>query len=295
MINLIISGASSYSEKQLYPFVASAAQSGMPVDLVFIRSIDDPALDFSGLDLQNLLLHEARRKFRRIKRGERQVGINLLLRAACLLPVASRRAFLPLLHIAVGRIALAMQLINEYPDAQNILLCDSRDAVFQSDPFAGMHAGSGVILSEEDAVIENEPTNRYWLDRLSLPAADFDQFRRLPTLCSGAILGRRDALLHFLHEFNQALLKHVPQIRTDGGFDQAVMNVVARTQNVPDVHIHPSGVPPLVHIGSRWHEHFVLDKNQGLLTKKNEVVPFVHQYDRHPELIRHFMERFSSQ
>ena len=79
---------------------------------------------------------------------------------------------------------------------KNILLCDSRDIYFQSNPFEYDYKGP-INFFLEDYKIKDCPYNSNWLIKTYGKVA-FDDISENIILCSGTVLGSNSKILEYL-------------------------------------------------------------------------------------------------
>lgn len=112
----------------------------------------------------------------------------------------------------------------ELPDDESVLLTDTRDVLFQRDPFAGAQV-DGVLVATEGELFRHNPWNRAMLDRY------FPEYRAImadfPTICAGVVGGR----FRHVKDMAQQITKLCNE--KTGMAEQAAVNIVLRTSKLP--------------------------------------------------------------
>jgi hypothetical protein len=216
-------------------------------------------------------------------------------------PWLARLAALPRIHLhvcnqvmpprAMGvlRFPLILRLLASV-NAELLLLCDSRDAIVQADPFAGLAGGSmasSLWLAQEDRCLRECPINMGWLQRDG-SAQEVDAIQHQPILCGGTILGTHNALTMALGALVDRIQAHLPP--DNGSFpwalDQSSLNLLA-WQGQLGVPFTPRGDRDGFALTLHHGHHLMLDRAGRVLLGNGEVAPVVHQYDRIPWLAEH--------
>lgn len=175
--------------------------------------------------------------------------------------------------------ALAEAALNA-PDAAlpgRVLLADTRDVVFQSDPFAALGASRLRFHLEEPPALGASPVNRDWLARALGPAA-VAELGGHPVACAGTLLGTAEGVFDYLCVMAR-MLTEVPPEHRHSGVDQAIHNailwrgLVAGAEAIPNgrdvLTVPPDGLGRLASLDGPW-----IRNGDGTLS------PIVHQYDR---------------
>lgn len=162
---------------------------------------------------------------------------------------------------------------------EKVLFCDSRDVVFQSDPFAG--EWPSLWTCEEDRKIEDCQLNKLWLERTVGKAAILDAKQHL-IVCSGITGGQASHLARYLQRSSQLIEQAASRIAlVDVGDDQGIHNYLARVQPQLGLTVLPNGSPAA-------NVHYTIPADIKIIHNKaylRERMPAIlHQYDRHPIL-----------
>jgi len=190
-----------------------------------------------------------------------------------------------LLNITCSRYFLARQFLHPVADLYaNVLLADSRDVVFQRDPFASLPAGLTTGL--ESVLIKDQPANAEWLRLLYGDDSNFpmDRLMNQKVICSGVTLGGTAAVATYLEKVCAEFMEKLPRMIHTPYLDQGVHNGLLRTGKISNAHITENGEPWIATVGTSDLSEFA-ESARELLTPSGEPVSIVHQYDRHPVLM----------
>lgn len=248
--DLVMGLALGYGAAELAPFLLSLRATGYTGEVLLLTSgTDDATAGFLA------------------RHGARAVAFH----AARLMPMSlnSARMF-RYLDLLAERAAAGT------PPAR-ILLADTRDLVFQSDPFAALGEGRLRFHLERPLRLADCPTNSEWLRRALGPEA-LAELGHHPVSCAGTLLGRADAVFEYLRHMARLLLD-VPPPHRFSGVDQAVHNailwrgLIPGGQAVPNaaevLTVPPDGLGALARLeGAR-----IVNADGG-------ASAIVHQYDR---------------
>jgi hypothetical protein len=158
-------------------------------------------------------------------------------------------------------------------DPDRILISDTRDVLFQADPFADPQLWAGGVLAGEEAkrFRENE-TNRRWLGYVGHDATPF--LDRAIT-CVGVTLGPRAAMEQYIAAMIDTLFT-APNLRA--GADTGAHNWVTYAALAPVVTM-PNGAGPIYTAG--FVDEVDAPLSDGKLRNADDsVIPLIHQYDR---------------
>ena len=190
-----------------------------------------------------------------------------------------------LLNITCSRYFLARHfLIQHSGDYDQVMLADSRDVLFQRDPFADL--AEGITTGLESILVRDQPANLQWLQHLygDDPAFPMEDLLSQSVICSGVTLGDTPSIVKYLElicgEFMAKLDKmiHIPYL------DQGAHNALLRTGRLQSANLIQNGSEPIATIGTSDLSEFSLSPANQLLAANGMPVRIIHQYDRHSEL-----------
>jgi hypothetical protein len=169
-----------------------------------------------------------------------------------------------------------------YPEGGAILLTDVRDVVFQADPFAPPPAGIEFVIEAEPRTLAEHGANLRWISALA-GAGVARSVAGAPCVCSGTILGPREAMLRLIRQM--MLLMAVPRSAVPASFgaDQAAVNLIAHWGLVGGASVLPNH-GRIATIGMTEPGRLTLDPAGVIRGVDGVASAIVHQYDRHPAL-----------
>ena len=289
--HLVLGLAENYRFDHLAPFVFSLRRTGYSGDIVFFAR---------GLD------RETRTKLR--EHGVTQVPFRNLRGAATgharlLLDWVShqyhlrkwpwyRHGWRHLLRVTRLRYYLYHRFLHKHGHRYaRVLLTDTRDVFFQRDPFADPLAEE-LAFFEESHALNFGKINATWL-RSQLGEEILTRLGSCTTLCAGTTMGTPAALCAYLEKMAQTIRRAGCQDLPHG--DQAIHNAV--------VYEELSDIPFSKRIFANGDRHVItltqylasgnihLGAEGDVLGTNGDVMPIVHQYDRHPEVARRLLEK----
>jgi len=151
-----------------------------------------------------------------------------------------------------GRFPLAMDWLNECKECTDgVMLTDTRDAYFQSDPFQAVTdpANSKLMLFEE---IFPNVTTEHWLTDIPVKLCRNYKFGPKPMICSGSTMGSREGILEYIkvmvEEFDY--WKDHKECRSDMvGDDQSIHNYLYYSGRLPNAVAIPHRTGPIHVVG----------------------------------------------
>jgi hypothetical protein len=151
-----------------------------------------------------------------------------------------------------------------------VIITDSRDVVFQSNPEENMPTeGVNVFLEHEGVTIGTCPYNAEWMDQIGQI-----RYGEKNIICAGVISGNLTELIELLWH---CLSQYPPYI----GLDQAILNHLIYSERIKsDVYKNEEG--PVYTVG--YIPLGTIPITDGVIRNKRGVPCVVHQYDRHHNL-----------
>ena len=174
-------------------------------------------------------------------------------------------------------------LIEKYKHIENVLLPDTRDLVFQDNPFKYL-SGKPLDLSVETKTIQECPNfNTPWVKNLYGEEV-YEQVKDKWILCAGVTGGKRAAVIQLCDVMISERQKF-----GDRFVDQCTLNVFYNQGKLPDAELHYTGDHLVATIGHSLGTTYV--NEDGCLIGNNGIIPaMVHQYDRHKSIEHYFIE-----
>jgi hypothetical protein len=287
-------------------FLQSARQADIQADIILLRHKRDWEVE---QELQRY--YPATYVFAPLRHRFLRVVRRALLSTRLVVPVAkltqavwmrSRilrnkiETFIPyLLGIMVSRFFLArLYLVGRENEYSAVLLIDSRDVVFQRNPLEDFEGG--LLAGVENCTIENQLQNREWLQKIygESPEA-LDELWPKKVICAGVTLGTTSQVLSYLNLMCAEFIEQLPRLAYLNYLDQAVHNKILYSgHHNLDLRLTDNSKGSIVHLATSDLSEFEDDWTDGLRMKDGRIVSIVHQYDRHPELMRILLERLES-
>lgn len=170
---------------------------------------------------------------------------------------------------------------------KNILLCDSRDIYFQSNPFEFNYKGK-INFFLEDQMIKNCPYNTNWILK-TYGKKEFDKISNEIILCSGTVVGENEKIKEYLNLISKNIskfkykkkLKYLLTLRPDPegrGCDQGHANFIVRNTKIDDLNLYSNSKGPIATVF--YLKKIIFDNNSNLINELGEPYLLVHQYDK---------------
>lgn len=172
-----------------------------------------------------------------------------------------------------------------------VLLIDSRDVIFQSNPLDNFEGG--LLVGEEPCLIKNEDFNRKWLQSIYGDSPQtLDALWPKNIICAGVTMGTTAQILAYLDRMCAEFIEQFPQLAYEGGGDQAIHNKILRLErNDLDLRVTNNSRGIIANLATSDLSEFKDDWSDGMRTKDGRMVSIVHQYDRHPKLTSDLLSR----
>lgn len=182
------------------------------------------------------------------------------------------------IHAICGRHFVYRDFLSANPTYRCVLLSDSRDVVFQDNPFP--HVDPNVLnVFEQDRSIsyggDNLDTN--WFASIFGDKV-LDAMKGKQTICAGTTMGSPAILLKYFALLEKEILSH--KFRP---IDQPMHNKLVYLDWPPELlasHSNQAGV--IFTFAETSESDYEIKDNQVVIN--NNVVPVLHQYDRVPKL-----------
>jgi hypothetical protein len=177
---------------------------------------------------------------------------------------------------------------NEY---SAVLLTDSRDVIFQSDPLDNFEGG--LMVGEEPCLLKNEDFNRKWLNSIySHSPQTLEALWPRKVICAGVTIGATAQIQSYLDQMCAEFIEQFPQLAYEGGGDQAIHNKILRLERHNlDLRVTDNSNGIIANLATSDLSEFEDDWSEGVRTKDGRMVSIVHQYDRHPKLTSTLLSR----
>ena len=175
-----------------------------------------------------------------------------------------------------------------------ILLTDVADVVFQGDPFAAAPDGDLIVFLEDKVrTLENCYIDGYWI-RSAFGDRALDEVRCRRMSCAGTVLGTWTGILRYLLVMQSGAFECSVPARLLEGVDQAIHNVMLYRDRLAGAvvvdnaeHVFTMGIVP--------QKHIVITSDGRIADRDGRICPVVHQYNRHPAVMKLVRERYGYQ
>jgi len=204
-------------------------------------------------------------------------------------PVAENEGYRP--YPALARLEYYLEIIKGLPAyVDQLLLVDSRDVVFQADPFADFPQQDLTFFAENDdtASWNLRTTNGRWA-WLMLPGGLPQSLKGNPIVNGGVIAGTPAGIERMCRaKLNIALTTHEWTKHTTG-LDNISTNLIAHSNMAG-----PCTVVPNHQFVTNVYRatDMMIDKDGKMRARGNRPCPIVHMYDRQSELLSHVNSRY---
>lgn len=193
--------------------------------------------------------------------------------------------------LMIQRWAIPIKVIESFPEAQNVILSDTRDLIYQGNPFDHF-TGKDLELTTEVKTIEQcQDWNSRWV-RNMYGEEIYQQVKTQQIICGGYMAGKRAGvvrLCELMVEESKNYPKTIPG-QPPVFVDQAAMNVFHMQGKLPPTTLHPTGGPFVATIGGSMGTTKL--NEEGFLVNEDGSMPaVVHQYDRHSHVVDAFNKR----
>lgn len=205
-------------------------------------------------------------------------------------PVSETGGYRP--YPALARIEYYLDILKALPPGiEQLLLVDSRDVVFQADPFAGLPKDDLTVFAENNDTsswtLAN--TNGRWAWAM-LPGALRKSLKGKPIVNGGVIAGTPAGIDRMCRaKLNIALTTHEWTKHTTG-LDNISTNLIAHSQMAG-----PCGVVPNHEFVANVYRDtdMVIDPEGTIRVRDGKPCPVVHMYDRQAALLDHVYGRYN--
>lgn len=196
---------------------------------------------------------------------------------------------IPTENVIFKRWSLAKEVImKNYNVYDNIILSDTRDVIFQGNPFKYLSGKSLDLCLETKSIKDCPDWNGRWIKNI-YGQEMFEKIKENYIICAGITAGKKDSIIQLC----DLMLKEHNRLGKDF-VDQAYLNVMYAKNILPEHILHHTGESFVATIGSSFGDT-VLD-NEGFLITKNGMRPsVVHQYDRHTDKAHIFLENIKNE
>lgn len=164
-----------------------------------------------------------------------------------------------------------------------VLLADSRDVFFQSDPFAwDWSPGVHFVLEEPIQGIGVCAFHRNWMHH-QFGKSYVDQHAQKIPACAGTTYGDISGMRQYLNAMVDSTMKARDLSKFSNG-DNGIHNYVLVENLVDQVIVHKNRHGPVLSMAHMMDSGWQTGADGTVLNDNGELVPVLHQYDRFPAL-----------
>ncbi len=191
-------------------------------------------------------------------------------------------------HIHQSRHFLYTAFLEKESTFSKVMLSDTRDVVFQRDPFDFViNDDLCCFLEDPKTTIAGEKHNAGWIRR-AFGEDILNHIGNNTISCAGITMGSASAILEYTSEMCRILL--TPKVRAIAGItglDQGIHNYSIRMNLFGDrLHLYENMRGPVMTMGLMNKDSLRQHPDHGLLLNEDGTICHtIHQYDRHPDLL----------
>ncbi len=181
-------------------------------------------------------------------------------------------------HVQAGRYLAYHEFLKLRPYYRCVLLSDSRDVVFQGDPFREVDPELLNVFEQDPSIrFGDDNVDSKWFAKVYGPAT-LEKLRGKPTICSGTTMGSPQVLCKYLGLMEKEILRHRAT-----PLDQAIHNKLVHLDiDASAVHQHANVSGCVLTLASTSESEYDVVDDQ--VRVRGRLVPVLHQYDRIPQL-----------
>jgi hypothetical protein len=197
-------------------------------------------------------------------------------------------------HIHQSRHFLYTAFLENETRYSQVMLSDTRDVIFQRDPFDfPINDKLCCFLEDPSVTISSEKHNAGWIRR-AFGEEILQKIGDNIISCAGITMGSAHAIMEYTSEMCRILL--TPKVRAIAGItglDQGIHNYSIRMNLFGDrMHLYENMRGPVMTMGLMKKEQLQYHPETGfLLNQDGSVCHTIHQYDRHSHLLAELPQR----
>lgn len=200
-----------------------------------------------------------------------------------------------------------LEFLLDNPQYNNILFADTKDVVFQSNPFDNLHDEFLYFFKEDSGIkIGDDYYNNSWWIYAAYGNEILYKIGYNNIICSGTILGSYNEMIKFLERFKNELLqikKRDQHIYQNVILDQAIVNYLGHLGlvNEPNIFLKQNG-DIIATVGATLNnvdddrvkslDTISINGYTRTVAVNNKIPAVVHQYDRDVVLKNMFDEKY---
>lgn len=193
-------------------------------------------------------------------------------------------------HVINQRHFWYLKFLKDNNHYNKVLLCDSRDVLFQNDPFKLVESDSLYVAMESKKVGDCK-YNSSWI-RMIYGDEILSTLQDNYISCAGTTMGSRNSILTYLEYMTKnlsALGKSLDTGSNTNILDQGIHN---RYVNDHEDKVRKSGNNSNIFFTMGHADRFIFSRDGVLINPNSDAYSIVHQYDRFSWLCLHFKKKY---
>ena len=184
-----------------------------------------------------------------------------------------------------SRIFISLEFLQNNSQYSNVLITDTRDVVFQSDPFQNLLDNFLYVFEEDSHVsIEKEYNNALWIEAI-YGEDSYQEIAKENILCVGTLLASRNRMIELLQLMSDHINQIEPGVLKHLYVDQAVLNHIVRTNKIicevkKNGDIVATVAISVALLEADPYDLVTLRIRDKKLVVQNHIPSVIHQYDR---------------
>lgn len=281
-MNAIITAATGYSEADLQPFLRSVDRA-CPESKLFLIVYKRDLARVETLRSKFPFVEPVyvRRKLNRGGKIYRWIARHFIDEDYLKCGMFWRSLGRYSLHIMLDRFFLALELVQAHRNLfANVLLTDSRDVVFQRNPFARI--GQGLVSGLEEKTIGDCSVNSDWITQVyGTDVHNTLSKRRI--VCAGVTLGPVREVERYLVAMCGEIWRRLSKVALIAQYDQGIHNYLIYSGRINlDLTDNRAGIIATLHYENP--SNIQIDYTAGMVKVQGRAPAMIHQYDRHRKL-----------
>ena len=290
----VLSIAAGYSPDMLRPLIHSLHRATETARLILLVDSAKQYIDaFPSADRAHFVEEKALRWSHLYRKKWRTWNalLELSLKSGILTSGGGAWARERLLHPLQSRYFIFNRILRELSDSALCLWVDSRDVVFQRNPFDQLADGR-FHTGAESVTFRDSPWNAFNLAKTCSDLTEFENIYKEKVLCAGVSGANTSLFTGYIEDMCRAMIERITSMCRNPPSDQPLHNILLRRRKHLMVNEH--GGDWLATFGNGELTGCVHSAGQEVLSRNGKPISILHQYDRVPELATELPSRFQN-
>lgn len=282
--NIVISAATGYDTREVKTFINSIASNVSEYKTILLR--EDRNEDFEK-KMKNIDDNVEIREVEDALVDKLTKNLPKIIKAYVL--KLSKKVGIILegnIHIRFRRYYEYVRVLNE-TKAEQAVICDSRDVVFQKDPFKKIE--KEVVAGIEEKKFGESNILKKWMKEIYGKKV-LKKLYSKPIICSGVIMGKKEKLKRLVERMIEEI-KKVKEIYMRRSGDQALLNKLKYLNDI-DLKAYKNGEGPILTIGSSLPKNLENNDKKGEILVEGKKISILHQYDRYENIKKSMKDKY---